>query len=402
MSNPSTNVCCIYCDQEFEKSALTDEHIWPDALGGDALPRFWRTEVCARCNSLSGVFVDGAFIKSWVGAAERATGDDACLATDFPEAAVLPFSYIGMLPDLAVADDEVVDYWAGRCGSSVFHFRPKGEDGLWKTYAGGDPRKGSKRKTAGRAYLSLASPVPFWQQVALSSFSAQFKKALRFRITELEPTVESDLPIPDQNDLQQGLDIAVLSQIASAEKVRAGIAVDPALGGRFQAKLGLAVGYQLFGEEFGKTAYSKALRADFREANSEKRTRSIVRGTGILSTAGLGGEEDLLRWRGGWLLWIKRQSNDTALIVISPSAKVMSVVVSDDPALTASLGPEYDDGVVWVTVPSLNDAVGPVLMPDYIAHQLGEYAHSDLTRLDAKRAQSTSLPDCGLDGELCI
>jgi ribosomal protein L30 len=56
---------CIYCDREKADGDFSDEHIWPDALGGDFLPpEIWRTnDVCGQCNSLSGVFVDGSFIR---------------------------------------------------------------------------------------------------------------------------------------------------------------------------------------------------------------------------------------------------------------------------------------------------------------------------------------------------
>lgn len=66
---------CYYCGLDKPRSDFSDEHVWPDALGGDPLPSFWRTaEVCQGCNSMSGVFVDGAFIRGWAGAAERGTG----------------------------------------------------------------------------------------------------------------------------------------------------------------------------------------------------------------------------------------------------------------------------------------------------------------------------------------
>lgn len=396
MSNSPPLVRCIYCDLEVAEDTLTDEHIWPDALGGNALPRFWRMKVCSTCNSVSGVFVDGAFIKSWVGAAERAAGADVYLAAGLSEKATLPFSYIRTLTDAGISDGEVVDYWAGRCGSSVLHFRPEGDADLWSTYAGGDPRKGSKRKTAGRAYLAILSPVPFWQSVALNSFGAQFRKAQRFRCTTLDPSLTSNIPIPDQNDPIQNGDIDVLGRILSAEKIKASSVIDPSVGTRLQAKLGLALGAKIFGDAFLETNYAKVLRNGFREADPTKRVASLVRGTGILSQANLGGVEEKLRWPGGWLLWLKRQGDDTALIVISPSAKVMTVVVIDDHNLTNSLPPEHEFGLIWVTVPSIEVAVGPITAPDYIAHQLRNIQHPALAALEAKRSDGSSLPECGL------
>ena len=66
---------CIYCGEEKNPYEFSDEHIWPDALGGDDLPDFWRTDdVCQKCNNLSGLYVDGAFVKGWPWGAERARG----------------------------------------------------------------------------------------------------------------------------------------------------------------------------------------------------------------------------------------------------------------------------------------------------------------------------------------
>lgn len=378
------------------EDALTDEHIWPDALGGDALSSLWRTRVCGACNSTSGVFVDGAFIKSWIGAAERAAGANVYLAASSPEKAVLPFNYIGTLTDSGIRDGEVVDYWVGRCGSSVLHFRPEGEDGLWSTYAGGDPRRASKRKTAGRAYLATLSPVPFWQLVALNSLRVQFRKAERFLCTNIDTSLTSDIPLPDQNDPMQRADIGVVERALGSQRIKANAAIDPFVGTRLQAKLGLALGFQIFGDAFLETEYAKILRKGFREADPVKSAASRVRGSGILSSANLGGTENTLQWLGGWLLWVKRQGDDTALIVISPSAKVMTVVITDDQALTISLPPEHDTGLVWIVVPSIGESVGPIAAPDYIAHQLGNIQHPALAVLNAKQGDASSLPDCGL------
>ncbi len=172
---------CIYCGEENDESEFSDEHIWPDALGGDALPNFWRTDdVCRKCNSLSGLYVDGAFIKGWAGGAERATGALEYLPVNDPGRAVLPLNYIGKLPDPNIPVDEVAEYWAGPCGANVFHFRPADEGDRWATYASGDPRKMKKAATAGRAYIALTSSDSFWVLASLASFRAHFKKATLF------------------------------------------------------------------------------------------------------------------------------------------------------------------------------------------------------------------------------
>jgi HNH endonuclease len=117
---------CIYCAQNKPLSDFSDEHIWPQALGGDPLSLFWRTnDVCAQCNSMSGVFVDGAFIRSWAGSAERTHDTNQYLSPDDPAKSAPAPNYLGQLNHRAIRPDEVVDWWAGPCGATILHFRPK-------------------------------------------------------------------------------------------------------------------------------------------------------------------------------------------------------------------------------------------------------------------------------------
>lgn len=100
---------CIYCDEQKPAEEFSLEHIWPDALGGDHLPEFWRTDdVCRRCNNISGLFVDGAFIKSFAISGERANDALSYLPPDRPTGAI-PLSYLGTVQNVTTADDEVVD-----------------------------------------------------------------------------------------------------------------------------------------------------------------------------------------------------------------------------------------------------------------------------------------------------
>jgi hypothetical protein len=93
--NPMPKIC-IYCGQGKPEEEFTLEHIWPDALGGDLLPALFQTnDVCQRCNNLAGLFVDGAFLKSWLGQAERATSPYDYLDLDINLNSVTPLNYMG-------------------------------------------------------------------------------------------------------------------------------------------------------------------------------------------------------------------------------------------------------------------------------------------------------------------
>jgi hypothetical protein len=123
---------CIYCGRDKPLVDFSDEHIWPDALGGDFLEPLWRTEdVCQRCNALSGVFVDGAFIKSVFGGGERASGVREYIDAANPNSVCLPLNYLGRLSDLSLPSNETAEFWAGPCGANILHIRPADEDDQW-------------------------------------------------------------------------------------------------------------------------------------------------------------------------------------------------------------------------------------------------------------------------------
>lgn len=390
---------CIYCGADKDDSDFSDEHIWPDALGGDYLSDFWRTEdVCQRCNNLSGVFVDGSFIKSWAGSAERAMGAKEYLAVQHADRAVLPLNYLGKLTDERIASDEMADFWTGPCGANIIHFRPADKDDVWVSYAGGDPRVGNKVSKAGRAYIVLTTENRFWTTVTINSVRAHFKKTALFATNIAIQGDVGWLKNPDRTDPIQSVDMQIIDTIVEAGRsgtqlhLKASFQVD--LGTRLLAKLGLAIGYKAFGSRFLATDYGKNLRFGFREADAEKRKTIPVRGTGYLRGGNLGGAETVMTWIGAWVLVLMRTRQTLTLTVITPSGKVMHVVVCDDHALVRELPAVYDDGKVWITVPSLGEAVGPLWLPDYLVHQLHKTGLPELTALAAKRVDPVTLPPC--------
>ena len=169
---------CSYCFRAKPISEFSYEHIWPEGLGGDHLPSLWQTKnVCGRCNNLAGLFVDGEFIKSWMGSSERSAGDLDFLDPSNPERGKLSLFYMGFLTSAKTLPDEVAEFWLGPCGAHIVHIRPKHEP-LWDTYAGGKPSR--KRSDWGSAYLALTSMERFWIIASVTGFHNHFKYARRF------------------------------------------------------------------------------------------------------------------------------------------------------------------------------------------------------------------------------
>ena len=94
------------------------------------------------------------------------------------------------------------------------------------------------------------------------------------------------------------------------------------------------------------------------------------------------------------VLFIKRLGYKFVLSIVTPSGNIMSVMVTDDPALFEQLETTYDDGVLWMTIPSLRQAIGPMSLSDYIAHQSGEILCPTLTAIAGKRIDFGKLPKC--------
>ncbi len=391
---------CIYCGRGNNEDEFSDEHIWPDALGGDFLPPFWRTDdVCGRCNNASGVFVDGAFIKDFFVAAERSFDALDYLDPDKPTG-ILPLNYLGMIQNITTQEGEVADFWVCAPGANIVHFRKSNEEGTWDVYAGGDPRRQSKRSKAGRVLVALTSAEPYWVYTALSSVKHHFAKADKF-VTNLQlPPNANHFRELDPSDPQQAADLRFFKEIEANSTPKNGLHNRVAIGlgtdGRFLSKLALAVGYKLFGSPFLQTSYGINLRKAFREANPEKRRQIPIRGSGYLENVNLGGLAENLRWPGGWVLLLLQHSDALSLTVQPPSGRSMVIQVTDDPELLGELNSEYRGGIAWLTVPVAAHAVGPLHYPDYIAHQTGLHAHPDLCELAARRGHRDRLPPTGI------
>lgn len=52
---------CLYCGNEKNEEDFSQEHVIPKALGGNLTPDnpFTIHNVCRRCNSVAGAFIDG-------------------------------------------------------------------------------------------------------------------------------------------------------------------------------------------------------------------------------------------------------------------------------------------------------------------------------------------------------
>lgn len=209
-----------------------------------------------------------------------------------------------------------------------------------------------------------------------------------------EPPIIASL---DRNTAPPG-DLAVIDAVLAAGRsgafMKNEVLVKTNPADRFLPKLGIALGYKLFGAPFLDTAYGQVLRRALWERDDAVRETLPVVGVGYFAPESRGLFGDMLKWPAGWVLLVKRQKDGVMLSVVTPSGRGMQGLISDEPSLVAGLSPDHDEGTVWITVPPLLQAVGPIGFPEYLAHKLGTMSSPSLSAIEAQLIDPTTLPLC--------
>lgn len=390
---------CIYCRQCKPEDDMSLEHIWPAALGGNALPEPWQTlDVCRKCNNASGLFVDGEFIKGVFGSFERSAHHGLYVRDETPTHVVVPLHFRGTLDSIPSPQGEIADFWMGRCGEHVIHIRPQEQQDVWRFSVGGDPRWSKSTATAGRVYVALASKEPFWIHSCLASVEAHFKKADLFVVNTDIPVGHAAFKSAFESDLSRRADMDTVKAVQKAfrdgQGIRNRLRIRTDAGTRLLAKIGIAMGHKTLGAAFAETEYAKTLRQALWEADAEKRAALRIKGVGYFKGTKTPEFPEILGFRSAWVLLVQAIDDHLLLSVITPMCRTMAIVISDEPQLVRQIGPRYDSGLVWVTVPSLGRSVGPLSFPDYAGHQTGDVLQPELSEVTGRWVDYCMLPPC--------
>jgi len=101
-------------------------------LGGAACPEIFQTEqVCRRCNSLAGQWIDGVFLKSWF--VQNETGINAQLYLDPKKPGISPLFYMGFDEEIPLPEGEVCERWIGPAGAHIYHIHQR-DDERWHSF----------------------------------------------------------------------------------------------------------------------------------------------------------------------------------------------------------------------------------------------------------------------------
>jgi hypothetical protein len=382
---------CLYCDGRRETLEESLEHIWPEALGGESGPELFKTrDVCARCNNLSGQWIDGAFLKSFFLRSEISLPAYDYLDPDKPSP--MPATYMGTDTEFPCAEGETCELWLGPAGAHIYHVHEK-DDGRWTGFAGGDFLK-RRRQDPGRAYLLLTTDQEYWAIATLLSFRAQFPVSPRRCLTAM-PRLPAALGIlrHDEQPLsateRREIDF-ILGRRSSNRHAQLDIKVD--FSDRFLAKLALGFGHTILGPAVSRSPYADALRSRLWSPDETPEEIARIRGTGFW-----GGKDDavaarLLGWKGAWTLTFQAMPAAFGLVVCTPGGRMMSMALSDDPSLwSPEISDAYGDGQTYIVVPGRALTVGPVPLSRMIAHELG-HKHPELLALEALRTDRSRLP----------
>lgn len=374
---------CLYCTQVKEESEFSEEHVLPQAVGGNLSPTnpFKTSHVCQRCNNLCGLFVDSGFIKNWFTQAGR-TGD-ALRYLSLDNDTILPFYYMGEMQELRF-QDKICELWLSPAGDRVYHFhQPYPEVEHMPILVGPAPTI-RRQIDYGFAFIVIASTNPQWIATTLRSFALQFENSDCYLANGPTPQGDlfSEIPI-ELNDLRASL-VSIMNE---EHNVRMALTIG--YESRFLAKLALGIGHIFLNPSFSESNDADLLRSMLWGRSREQRENAQVRGCGFLGngTHRLG---EMLSWPTGHIiallpidgkltLYAKFYNHQEAIVIISQSAEHWQ-------------GRVDGGGKLYAICPGLRKFKGPISIPEFISHQQGIAVDSGLFSLESEARNTPNLP----------
>jgi HNH endonuclease len=389
-SNSDVASQCIYCLGRRGDPILTEEHIWPSALGGKAAPTIFQTKsVCRRCNNLAGLFVDGPFLKCWFIQNEGLNGQQF-LDPKRPSATSLV--YLGFEKDFPTDSSEVCERWIGPAGEHIYHIHAK-DDARWDTIAGGDFIR--RKSSDGRAYIVMTSQSQYWIHTGLLSFSEWFPYAKKRCVTHIIGSLSGiDILTREEQPLteRENIEIAYISGRVEGHQVLANFPIKVDFADRFLAKVALGLTGTLLGERALKSPYADDLRRALWSRTSAERENLSLKGAGYWTEKNQL-FSDFLGNSGAWTIALHVFPEGLSYTALSPSGKALTMGISDDATLwPPKIGPAFREGVVYIAIPERQKWWGPIPLPNVIAHKLGHHREEALVELEDLRTLGKSLP----------
>lgn len=356
---------CLYRNWSKCNNNFTQEHVLPQAIGGNINPvnPFSINNVCKSCNSLAGLYIDGPFIRSWYTQMDRARFGIKFL--NLESKPVVPLSYWGVSEDFSYKD-KICEIWLGPTGDTIFHFHEPYPEEQDKPYFIGIPPYIKEAKIDhGFTFLFMRSNNPIWHPVIINSYLAHFNKSINYfgNVKVSDRDVIKNVP----NELTS-LKEEIVTLLRGKKKLNMNFKTNEDFDSRFLGKLALGFGTLNLKKGFEDSKCADKLRALMWEKDSKKITSIGIRGGGFMKEKFNPQFKDTFSWPGGHFIAIIKYETGIALHIMLYEDKSAIIQITDDPDY---LDVGNMDGFYYAVVPSLQRAVGPKRINEYFAHKVG-------------------------------
>lgn len=371
---------CIYCEKPKPNDDFSLEHVIPQFLGGACTPdKFKTSDVCRKCNSDLGLFVDAAFEKDFLISNELRQAAYALYDPQNPSA--LPLICMGAheidLPGLE--EDEICELWLGPLGEQVYWVRPHDERMYW--YTGGNPRTSKTKKT--RAYFFFSVRSEKAPEISMLSFKEAFsgKRVKKIMGTEVQSFDMKKVGFeePDDTDSQR---LHLLREGSSTEKadMKCRISMNINHDYRFIAKLALGISHALFKNGVNKSGYLKELHKAVWYKDGEEQPEMRGKSSGFQQndffSKTLGVEHAVT-------LSILSSPHGVGVNLDIGKKRNWFVLCCESNDLTESQLLEYGEGRSYVIFRSARECI-ELNVPHLIAHNSGNIKHARLNEIQER------------------
>ena len=137
---------------------------------------------------------------------------------------------------------------------------------------------------------------------------------------------------------------------------------------RFLCKLALGIGSFILNPEFKESPSADLLRKGMWTKARTDRELLPIRGTGFLGNKNtMSNLDDIFKWTGGHSIVIMKAQSQLAMYTNFYEVNSAVIQISDEPQHWEG---KVEEGLIYVISPSLQKAVGPLDLTDYIAHRV--------------------------------
>ena len=365
---------CVYCNKFKDDSEMSKEHVIPRSLGGNLTPtNLFLLDVCGRCNTLCGLYIDAPFIKNWLN--QNARANNALQYIDLSKRPTVPLNYMGTLNGLQFRD-KICELWLGPSGDSIYHFHTPYPDEPDKPRTiGPPPNIKAEQIDSGFVFLFVRATNPIWHPTIVFSTKSQFKEATLYL---------GNGPRPD-NDLFDEIPAELYTlhdelKSLCGQEHSADFSLTIDYGDRFLSKIALGFGTLFLDESFQDSESANKLRQYMWTKRREDRRNLGIHGSSFFSEH-VERLRQILKWPSGHVIHMMSTGDKLALYISIFEYQAAIIEISSDFKHWENI--VDDDGMLFIISPSLQKYVGPIGFSDLVAHNNDpNRKHPDLVDLE--------------------